>query len=65
MTPLDYAGELADLLALGGGDHARSAPLVTEIAAGRLRLPPCFNIRGGTPEQTRRAHELARLLVAN
>lgn len=64
MRPPDYAGELTDLLALGSGDRARAAGLVADIAAGRLTLPPCFNIRGGTAAQTGRAHELARLLVA-
>jgi hypothetical protein len=60
-----YAQELADLFTIGGGDRESSAALVVEIAAGRLRLPPCFDLRNGTAEQTARAHELARLLVAN
>jgi hypothetical protein len=59
------AEELTDLLAIGGGDRERAAGLVADIMAGKLCLPPCFNVRGGTTEQTARAHELARMLTAN
>jgi hypothetical protein len=38
---------------------------VDDIAGGKLRLPPCFNIKGATREQTERAHTIAREMVAN
>jgi hypothetical protein len=60
-----YIQELADLFTLGSGDREHSAAIAEQIAAGKIRLPPCFNVRNGTPEQTARAHELARLLTAN
>lgn len=56
---------VALLVAHGSGDREGSEKLVDDIAAGRLQLPPCFNLKNGTAEQTRRAHELARQLVAN
>jgi hypothetical protein len=60
-----YVQELIELFTLGGGTRDENAALVAQIAAGKLRLPRCFTLRNGTPEQTARAHELARLLVAN
>ena len=57
--------ELAGLFNVGSDDMAHSTELAESIAAGKLRLPPCFNVKRGTPEQTKRAHELARLLTAN
>ncbi len=63
MTATD---ELTDLLTnFGGGDRERSKAIVPDIAAGKLRLPPCFNLRNGNHEQTKRAHELARIITAN
>lgn len=61
-----YAKELEELFTVAGsGDREGSAALVAKIVAGELRLPPCFSLRRGTAEQTARAHELARLIVAN
>ncbi len=57
------AQELADLFTLGSGDPQRSALLVGDIASGQMTLPPCFNVKGGTPEQTKRAHDLALMLA--
>ena len=63
--PKTHGQELADLFTLGSGDSTLSAALVADISAGKLRLPPCFSVKGGTEEQTKRAHELARMLAAN
>lgn len=64
-TSAEMAMQLVDLfVATGGGDREAAARLVADIAAGRLALPPCFNLKGGTKEQTERAHDLARLLAA-
>lgn len=53
------------LMLIPGGDQARVAALVDDTAGGKLRLPPCFNIKGATREQTVRAHTMAREMVAN
>lgn len=57
--------ELAELLALPTGDRVHAEQLVAEIVAGRLRLPPCFNLRGRPAAETQRAHELARKVAAS
>jgi hypothetical protein len=57
------ARELADLFTLGSGNLASSMALVVDIMDGKLTLPPCFNVKGGTPEQTKRAHDLALILA--
>lgn len=63
---MNAADELTDLLTdFGGGDRERSKAIVADIAAGKLRLPPCFNLRNGNPEQTARVHELARIVTTN
>ncbi|MBK9263081.1 MAG: hypothetical protein IPM54_25165 [Polyangiaceae bacterium] len=62
---MTYAQELEDLFTSANGDRERSKKQVALIAAGQLRLPPCFTLKGATAEQTARCHELARMLQAN